>query len=804
MNCIYLLVNHQTNRQLLKQWLAESYSVIEIDCFEQIQENCALIIIDTLTLRGQQDKILCFRKKQPFVPILLITPVEWMALATRQLWKTVDELIIAPVKKAEMFARVHSLMQMKELHTRLQYQNEELLLRSEERYRSLFENNRTVMLIIDPESGAIISANPSASDFYGWSQQELQSMNMAQINVQGYDKMQWSFDTRLQNQELQQYLADGSVCDVEIFSGSLPIAQSSLLYVFVNDITERKKTLKELQISAIVFEAQEGMIISDANNRILRVNHAFTKITHYTAEEVIGKNPSILRSGLHNNEFYTAMWESIKNTGAWKGETWNKNKHGELYLQYLNITAVHDSEGRVTNYVATFTDVTQSKKDAEKIEWLAYYDPLTGLSNRVQLYERLKCALSSSKKTGRKGALLFLDMDHFKNLNDTLGHDKGDLLLQMVAQRLESCVCRDDTVARLGGDEFVVILEDLSETDDDAISQTEMIGNRILTALNQPYLLNTYYYHITPSIGATLFNIDELSVDELIKQADIAMYQAKASGRNTLCFFDPQMQSRITMRVELEADLRKALTEKQFTLYYQPQMYFDGQIIGAEALIRWQHPHRGFISPAEFIPLAEESHLILPIGQWVLETACAQLKQWEANEQTEHLQLAVNVSARQFHQPEFVENVRQILHNSEINPARLKLELTESMVLDNVEDTISKMNALKKLGVRFSMDDFGTGYSSLAYLSKLPIDQLKIDQSFVRNIGMKSSDAVIVQTIIGMAKNLTMQVIAEGVETEAQRIFLEQNNCHFFQGYLFSKPLTIELFEQLFEHTLCH
>jgi diguanylate cyclase (GGDEF)-like protein/PAS domain S-box-containing protein len=801
-NCIYLAVYHQTNRQLLKQWLAESYSIIEINSFEQIQENCALIIIDTQALGGQEASILRFRKQQPFVPILLITPVEWAGLAIRQLWKTVDELIISPIKKVEMFARVHSLMQMKELHTRLQHQSQELLHRSEERYRSLFENNHTVILIINPDSGAIVSANPSASEFYGWSQQQLQNLNMAQIIVQGYDKMQWSLEQKQQSYECQHYLANGSIRDVEVFSGVIPIAESSLLYVFVHDITERKKTLTELQISAIVFEAQEGVIISDASNRILRVNLSFTKITHYTAEEVIGKNPCFLQSDRHNKTFYAAMWESIKNTGAWKGETWNHRKTGEAYLQYLNITAVHDSEGNVTNYVATFTDITQSKKDAEKIEWLAFYDPLTGLSNRRRLYDRLKQALSSSQHSGRKGTLLFLDIDHFKNLNDTLGHDKGDLLLRMVAKRLESCVSRDDTVARLGGDEFVVMLENLSETASEAIIETEMIGNRILSSLNQSYQLNSYYYHITLSIGATLFNGQELSVDELLKQADIAMYQAKASGRNTLRFFDPQMQNNITMRVQLEADLRQALTENQFTLHYQPQVYFDGKITGAEVLIRWQHPRRGFISPTDFIPLAEETHLILPIGQWVLETACAQLKQWETDQHTQHLQLAVNVSACQFHQPDFVENVCQILHSSKINPTKLKLELTETMVLDNIEETILKMNALKQIGVRFSMDDFGTGYSSFAYLTKLPIDQLKIDQSFVRNIGMKSSDGIIIQTIIGMAKNLTMQVIAEGVETETQRIFLEQNDCQFFQGYLFSKPVTIEQFEQLFENTM--
>jgi diguanylate cyclase (GGDEF)-like protein len=445
----------------------------------------------------------------------------------------------------------------------------------------------------------------------------------------------------------------------------------------------------------------------------------------------------------------------------------------------------------------TLIDITLSKAAVDEIERLAYYDPLTGLPNRQLLWDRLKLALASSHRSGRKGALLFIDMDNFKTLNDTLGHDMGDLLLQQVAQRLKFCIREGDTVVRLGGDEFVVMLEDLSEQALEAAAQTESIGNKILAAPNQPYRLATHDYHSTPSIGATLFSGHEQSIDELLKQADIAMYQAKSSGRNALRFFDPQMQISISARVALEADLRLALAENRFMLYYQPQVYHNRQVIGAEVLIRWQHPLRGLVLPADFIPLAEETGLILPIGQWVLETACAQIKIWEGSMHTRHLQLAVNVSARQFRQVNFVEKVSQALHHNAINPERLKLELTESLVLDDIDDSVRKMNALREIGVRFSLDDFGTGYSSLAYLTQLPLDQLKIDRSFVHNIGVKTTDAVIVQTIIGMANNLGMEVIAEGVETEIQRGFLEQNDCQVYQGYLFSQPVPIEQFEAL-------
>lgn len=395
------------------------------------------------------------------------------------------------------------------------------------------------------------------------------------------------------------------------------------------------------------------------------------------------------------------------------------------------------------------------------------------------------------------GALMFIDMDNFKILNDTLGHDMGDLLLQQVAQRLVSCVREGDTVARLGGDEFVVMLENLCDQTADAAAFAETIGHKIQVKLNQNYQLSIHEYRSTPSIGVTLFNGHGQTTDELLKQADIAMYQAKTSGRNTLRFFDPKMQADINARVALEKELRLAIHENQFMLYYQAQLDDNEHIIGAEVLIRWQHPLLGFVSPAEFIPLAEETGLILLIGLWVLETACKQLKIWQASVHTEHLQLAVNVSSRQFYQTDFVEQVTQVLADHQINPERLKLELTESLVLDDIDGTIVKMHALRAIGIQFSMDDFGTGYSSLSSLKKLPLNQLKIDQSFVRDITSDEDDAVIVQTIIAMANKLGMEVIAEGVETQAQRSFLKKNGCFLFQGYLFSKPIPIDQFELL-------
>lgn len=444
------------------------------------------------------------------------------------------------------------------------------------------------------------------------------------------------------------------------------------------------------------------------------------------------------------------------------------------------------------------------QRSKAEIEQLAFYDHLTNLPNRLLLMDRLSHALASSRRTQRCGVLLFLDLDNFKNLNDTQGHDVGDLLLKQVAQRLSSRVRAQDTVARLGGDEFVILLEELSKSPLEAAEMARRIGQTLIAELNLPYLFAGQSHKSTASMGAALFGVDSSSAADLLKQADIAMYKVKDRGRNDLCFFDPQMQSDITAHAALEADLQKAVLQRQFVLYYQPQVVKGGHVLGAEVLIRWQHPTRGMVPPFEFIPVAEESDVINQIGLWVLQTACQQLCQWQRIPATAHLQLAVNVSARQFRQADFVALVQCVLEDTGVVPHGLKLELTESLVLDNVDDTIAKMTALKDLGVRFSMDDFGTGQSSLSYLTRLPLDQLKIDQSFVRNIGIKPSDGMIVQTIIGMAGNLGLEVIAEGVETPAQQAFLAEHGCTVYQGYLFGKPTPLPGFEALLNATLPH
>ena len=544
-----------------------------------------------------------------------------------------------------------------------------------------------------------------------------------------------------------------------------------------------------LRIAATAFGSQQAMLVTDANKRILQVNQAFSTITGYSAAEAWGQNPSMLKSGRQDRAFYAAMWERIVLQGTWAGEIWNRRKSGEEYPQWITITAVLDASGRVTHYVGTFADHSAHYAADELIQSLAYQDLLTGLPNRLLLTDRLTQTMAACSRHQRIGAMLMLDLDDFKTLNDTHGHFQGDLLLVQVAERLRDNVREGDTVARLGGDEFAVILEELSEDAADAAREAQAIGEKIRLAISEVYQLGKHAYHCTSSVGVTLFGGGAFeTVDGPLRRADMAMYQAKAVGRNSLRFFDPQMQAEAASRTEMLADLREALQGGQFLLHYQPQVASGRGLVGAEALVRWQHPRRGLVSPGDFIGLAEETGLILPLGLWVLETACKQLACWSTQADMAHLTVAVNVSARQFHQTEFVAQVLSVLAATGANPNQLKLELTESLLIADVEDVIGKMRDLKRLGVRLSLDDFGTGYSSLTYLKRLPLDQIKIDQSFVRELLTDPNDAAMAHTIVTLGHNLQMEVIAEGVESAEQHDVLSAMGCDVFQGYYFGRP----------------
>jgi diguanylate cyclase (GGDEF)-like protein/PAS domain S-box-containing protein len=571
------------------------------------------------------------------------------------------------------------------------------------------------------------------------------------------------------------------------------------LFSISRDITERKKNEDMLRIAAAAFETHEAIIITDTDANIIRVNQAFHDITGYSAEEVLGQNPRILSGGRHDKEFYEKMWQAILSKGSWTGEIWDKRKNGEIYPKWITITAVKDRQGETMQYVGIFNDISERKKAQEEILNLAFYDSLTKLPNRRFLLDRIHSAQALSSRTGLYGAVLFLDLDRFKLINDSFGHSYGDLLLIEVAERIRVCVRSVDTVARLGGDEFVVLVENMSDEVEKATQTIAHIADNIRSVLALPYVLDERIHHSSPSIGVYLFKGDEQSVDSLLKYADVAMYQAKDAGRNSVRFYDPVMQQAVEARTALETDLRQAIQEMQFILHYQVQMDNGNRPLGAEALIRWQHPLRGMVSPAEFIPVAEESSLILEIGNWVLETACHQLAEWSGQGVARGLSLSVNVSAQQFRQSDFVSVIAALLHKYDLDASRIKLELTEGVILNDVNDVAGKMHALKALGVALSLDDFGTGYSSLSYLKQLPLDQIKIDQSFVRNVTDNHKDAILVQTIIDLAQNFGFDVIAEGVETEAQLAFLKQHDCMSYQGFLFSKPLPIDEFTALLQ-----
>ncbi len=746
--------------------------------------------------------------------VLIWQPLYWIDAAIKTLTATVSvTAAISLIKLIPIAIKLPSNQQLEtEIRIRTKLQQE--LQESESRLKvlsqqliSLIEAIPDAILFKDGD-GRLLIANEHAKHLYRLNDLDWQGKTYLDLACQqpallekhmklfSNEEAVWAakhlivFEDHIPNDE-------GRIIEVEVRKTPIYFedGQRKGMVVLSRDITNIRWAESQLRIAETAIEAQEGIMITDANNIILRVNNAFTRLTGYRTDEVIGRKPSILKSGRHGKEFYRDMWAALRREKFWQGEVWDRRKNGDIYPKWLTISVVTGANGNVSNYVAAFTDISEHKEAKEAIHRLAYYDPLTNLPNRRLLQDRLQLSLNNSRRNHQFGAVLMIDVDHFKTINDTFGHQTGDQLLLEIAERLKACIRQGDTVARLGGDEFIVLLENLGGDEYQAKSNAEEIAQKLLSIINAVFLIDSKEYLSSISVGIALFDEINNSFDDTLRRADAALYQAKDAGRNTLCFFDPDMQALLESRVLLEFDLRHALAQDQFSLYYQAQIDKNGKLFSAEVLLRWQHPQRGMVSPAEFIPLAEESGLIIPIGTWVIQMVCEQLQQWSENSLTQDLILAVNVSARQFRQPDFVEQIRQIIKKTGANPAKLKLELTESLVLHNVDDTIEKMQQLKSFGVLFSMDDFGTGYSSLSYLKKLPLSQLKIDQSFVRDIIDDPSDAIIAQTIIGMGHNLGLNVIAEGVETQQQRICLERIGCDAFQGYLFGHPVPISQFE---------
>jgi len=604
------------------------------------------------------------------------------------------------------------------------------------------------------------------------------------IAAPGIQTLEWTFDRH-----------DGTTVCAEMTLHSAIVGSEAVIQLSIRDMTARRHAEASMRLANQVFDnSMEGIAITDAQGDIVRVNRAFSAITGYDAAEVIGRNPRLLSSGRHPAAFYQAMWRMVNDTGKWQGEVWNRRKNGDIYPEWLNISRIVDERGDITNYVGVFSDISDVKLAEERLLRQTYYDTLTDLPNRALFTMRLQQAVKmigtraeSKPQMNPNGiALLLLDLDRFKVVNDSIGHDHGDNLLRQVAHRLRRMLREADTMARIGGDELALLIHDVPDAEHAA-----RLARKLLDALREPFLVNAHELHVGGSIGITLCPNDAADAETLLRNVDVALYRAKALGGGRYQFFTQDQHVIALERLHMEIGLRGAIERNELKLVYQPQRHIaGGDICGAEALVRWHEPKLGMVSPASFIPLAEESGLIVSIGEWILRQACAQARQWLAAGVP--ARVAVNVSARQFHDGDLANLVAAVLQECRLPPHLLELELTESMLMQNAEQALAILDRLHAMGVKIAIDDFGTGYSSLSYLKRLPIDVLKIDQSFVRDIADDADDRAIVSAIIGLARSLQLDVIAEGVETEAQLAFLRERQCGMMQGYLFSRPVAGE------------
>jgi len=689
------------------------------------------------------------------------------------------------------------------------------LSESEARFRQLFES-APVGISLYRQDGQCIMANQALAELVGGTRAQLEAQNFRQLEAWQRSGMARIAQMALDNGERQRYEVTlessfGRLLEIECEFALPDIQGERYLMLLVKDISPFRQAAALIQQTMkaeldrarldhryrqVVENMTDGFFAADFNGILLEVNDVYVRLSGYSRNELIGMHISELDAN-HTVKDVRARLEQIRLAGNQRFETRLRRKDGSTWPCDLSAAYTRADGGKIYAFAR---DITEMKRAEEEIRRLAFFDSLTALPNRQLLLDRLNQALISCRRSRQYGALLFIDLDNFKQLNDTLGHDMGDRLLVAVARRLQSCVRVKDTVARLGGDEFIIMLEGLDPVRERAASDVRSMAETILSTLNQPYHLDRVEYENTPSIGIALFCENDTTVEELLKHADLAMYQAKSVGRNTLCFFDPQTQSLVESRSLLENELRQALRLNQLRLHFQPQVDRTGRMIGAEALVRWQHPEKGLMAPGHFIDMAEESGLVHVLGLQVLELSCQQLQRWKSNPALGKLSLAVNVSARQFRHPDFVPQIRDLLQRYGVNGANLKLELTESMLLHDIRETALKIVELKGLGLAFSLDDFGTGYSSLSYLKSLPLEELKIDQSFVRDILTDPNNAAIVRAIIGMGHSLGLKIVAEGVETAEQWLILMSEGCDFGQGYFFSRPLPSGEFEARYSH----
>lgn len=689
------------------------------------------------------------------------------------------------------------------INTSERKQAEAELARSQEDYRELVESVQAIMWRATPNA-AFTFVSHEAEALLGYPVAEWTENPSFWMEIIHPDDRDWVVEFCLaESAKLRSHIfdyrliaSDGRVIWVQDIVRVIPNATNTRPQELVGvmlDITARKEAEAGLRLSRQVFDnTAEGIVITDAYFNVLEVNQAYINITGYSREEIIGERPMVMNTGLHNKQYYDDLWQSLKTEGKWVGEIWNRRKNGESYPEWLSISAVTDSKKIVQNYVAVFTDITSRKQSEERLQFMANHDALTHLPNRTLLQERIEQALLRAKRSNGKLAVLFIDLDRFKVINDTLGHQAGDMLLQEAARRLKDCLRVSDTVARQGGDEFVVLVEDFTDS-----QYLTSVARKIMGVLSQPFILLNQELYISASIGISVYPEDGLDLFSLLKNADVAMYRAKESGKNTFQFYAAESNVHSLERLTLENSLRRALERKEFVLHYQAKVNMrTRKIIGAEALLRWAHPELGLLPPAEFIPMAEETGLIIPIGAWVLEESCRAAYGWR-EAAGYPIRVGVNLSARQFREEGLHQTIANALANSGLTADCLELEITESMIMQNAERATGLLQHFRQLGTHVLIDDFGTGYSSLGYLKHFPIDSLKIDRSFVRDIPDDSDDMAITQAIIALARSLNLKVVAEGVENKEQLRFLHEQGCDLMQGYIFSEPLPEEEFVAL-------
>ncbi|MCU7839596.1 MAG: EAL domain-containing protein [Candidatus Thiodiazotropha sp. (ex Troendleina suluensis)] len=667
---------------------------------------------------------------------------------------------------------------------------------------SLIEQIDDAIYIIESKSGRILEINDRACNMLGYSRDELCSMMIWQISTGISNAEKWeAMQTRLKAEvsltlRTTHRKRNGALVPIEVNAKYLRHEETDYSLAVARDITERDKQMARQRLYATLFEnTREGVMVTDKEGVLCMVNRAFTELTDYSESEVLGITPSILQSGKHDHLFYSKLWDSLITTGHWQGEIWNRRKNGEIFPELLSISSVHGDQGDLRFYIGVLSDISQLKQTEAKLEYLAHHDPLTHLANRRLLMSQLEYGLKAAGRNHEMMALLVLDLDRFKDINDSYGHLIGDQLLKLVAQRLSKRLRDSDLVTRLGGDEFAILMQGLVNPGDAAI-----LASEIIQSLNDPWRLpEGLELQVGTSIGISLYPDHGDSAETLLQHADTALYKAKNEGRGRFCYFSEELTLAARLRIEIHNNLRHALAEEKLSVFYQPQLDFhSGRIVGAEALLRWHAPDHGNIPPSQFIPVAEETGLINQIGDWVLHEACTQGKAW-LEDGFPPLSLAVNLSVHQLRQGDLVEKITRILKETGYPAGQLSLEVTESALMERETEAISILNQLREQGLHLSIDDFGTGYSSLAYLQRLPLDELKIDKSFVDEIPYKKDDMEITTTIISMAKNLGLSVLAEGVETVEQHCFLQRHGCDFFQGYLFSPAVSANEFKRLLE-----